>query len=106
EVLLQLSGRRTQHLSMRNVVVDEGALVCMGQGITHGATVHQESVSLEIGFNLPLLCPELPPYASMTWSRPAVFEAAPGLLPFAAQSKLDFHCTPALKRELQEIAAD
>ncbi len=106
EILLQLSGQRTQHLSMRDVALDEGGLVFMGQGVTHGATVHRDSVSLLIGFNLTFLCPELPVFAAATWGKPAVLETAPMLLPFAAQSNMDFRCDLQFTKRLREMGAD
>jgi AraC-like DNA-binding protein/mannose-6-phosphate isomerase-like protein (cupin superfamily) len=106
EILLQLSGNRTQHLGMRDIPLDEGHLICIGQGVPHSAIIHSESISLVIGFNLAFLCPELPIYAAESWSRPSVLEAAPQLLPFAAQPSMDFHCSLALTKTLQEIGSD
>jgi AraC-like DNA-binding protein len=106
EMLLQLSGSRTQHLGIRDVELDEGHLVCMGQGLPHGGTLHGESISLVIGFNLPFLCPELPIYAAKAWSQPAALEAAPCLLPFVAQTHIDFRCSVELTRKLQEMGSD
>jgi AraC-like DNA-binding protein len=106
EFLLLLSGARIQHIESTNFAAEEGDLVFLSPGINHGATRRNKNQTLIIGFNLSFLHPELPLEASRAWDRPAALEAAPEILPFIAQSKVEFRCSSKLAEKLREMATE
>jgi AraC-like DNA-binding protein len=106
EVLLLLAGSRIQHIGLTDVIGDEGYLLFMPPGTPHGATIRSRNVSLFIGFSLPFLHPELSPEAARAWDHPVTLEAAPELLPFVAQPRVEFACDVRMTKRLQKMAAD
>ncbi len=106
ELLLLLSGIRVQHVEGSNLPIDEGGVVFLSPGDRHGATRKIKNEVLVIGFNLSFLHPELPLEASRAWDRSAALEAAPELLPFIAQPKVEFRCNCKLADRLREMGTE
>jgi AraC-like DNA-binding protein len=105
ELLLLLSGERVQHIGSANLGAEEGHLLFLSPGVRHGATRRSKNQTLIIGFNLSFLHPELQLEASRAWDR-AALEAAPEILPFIAQSKVEFSCSGKLAEKLREMATE
>jgi len=101
-----LSGKRTQHLALRDIEAGPGHMLFMPPRVLHGATLMTENVSLFFSFNLAFLRPELPEAAELAWDQPATLQAVPELLPFAGQSQISICCTPKLLRRLSDIGND
>jgi AraC-like DNA-binding protein len=106
EALLILSGRRVQHLGMIDVEADAGCMLFMPPGLPHGARLLTDNIALLFSFNLAFLHPELPANARRAWDQPSTLEAAPDLLPFAAQPHVRFGCGAELTERLRSMGSD
>jgi AraC-like DNA-binding protein/quercetin dioxygenase-like cupin family protein len=100
EIVLILSGRRVQHLGLRDVEASNGDILFMPPGLSHGATLETDNVTLLISFNLPFLRPELPVDAMSAWNQAATLERVPELLPFVGQLSMNLRSNTQLAERL------
>jgi AraC-like DNA-binding protein/quercetin dioxygenase-like cupin family protein len=106
EIVLILSGRRVQHLGLRDVEASNGDILFMPPGLSHGATLETDNVTLLISFNLPFLRPELPVDAMSAWNQAPTLERVPELLPFVGQLSLNLRSNTQLAERLCAMGAE
>ena len=106
EIVLILSGRRVQHLGLRDVEASKGDILFMPPRLSHGATLETDNVTLLISFNLPFLRPELPVDAMSAWNQAPTLERVPELLPFVGQSSLNLRSNTQLAERLCAMGAE
>jgi AraC-like DNA-binding protein/quercetin dioxygenase-like cupin family protein len=106
QTLLILSGRRIQHLGLRDIEASRGHILFMPPGVPHGATIKTRNVGLTISFNLPFLRPELPIDAMAAWDQSSTLQTVPELLPFVGQLTLNLRCNKQLTSRLCTMGAE
>ena len=104
-VVVVTSGSRRQFIGDRLLPGDQGSLFFIPPGVPHRSQLLEESTSLTLGFQLEFLYPHFPRSAVHTWASPASLEAAPELMPFAAQAHMEFEAQGELQERLFDHAA-
>ena len=98
------SGSRRQFIGDRLLPGDQGSLFFIPPGVPHRTQLLEESTSITLGFQLEFLYPQFPRSAVHTWASPASLEAAPELMPFAAQAHMEFEAQGELQERLFDHA--